>query len=163
MNYLTSLQAEKLKKQKAIEDLLAKYPCQSIGKGYGEIITDFEKVHELIDEFTQIGVAIVGVAWWCHCSDEHQEMFFCPHGLGGPENEFGEGWFSEMVDEGYRYFLSQEQLDGFELHQDHISNIMSFNNKISSYLDEFPENENFIACLTPALILYVPEDWERGK
>ncbi len=162
MSYLSELKSVQSTKQKAVEDILEKHQCQPVGKGYAEIITDYEKVHEVIEELTQIGIVVAGVAWWCHCTEENQEMLYCPHGVGGPENEFGEGWFSEMVDESYYYFIAEDELKMLELDHDHSSTIQLFNEKISTYLDEFPNHEDFISCLTPSIMLAVPEQWERA-
>jgi hypothetical protein len=162
MSYISELKSAQSTKQKAIEDTLVKHQCQSVGQGYAEIITNYEVVHEVIEELTQIGIVVAGVAWWCHCTEENQEMLYCPHGLGGPENEFGDGWFSEMVGDEHYFFLTDDELKTLELDNDHTSNIQSFNEKISAYLDEFPTHEHFISCFTPSIMLAVPEEWQRA-
>ena len=39
-----------------------------------------------------LGVQILGFQWWCLVTDGHE-----PCGYGGPLNQYGEGWYSEVA------------------------------------------------------------------
>lgn len=162
MNYLDNLHAAQATNQPALNEILDKYRCQSVGNGngYAEMITDFEVVHHVLRDLTDVGIAVTGVAWWCHCTEINHEIFYCPHGIRGPENEHGLGWFSEMVDFPM-YFAPEADLRALAESDDLPALIATLNEKIATYLDEFPEDEQFIACLTPAIMLYVPDTWVR--
>lgn len=159
MTYFDDVNAMSASKKQALDEILKKYRCQLSSSSYSEMIVDYEDVYTVLNELTQLGIAVRGVAWWCHCTEEHQEMLFCPHGIGGPENEHGPGWFSEMIDFPI-YLESEENLRVLNESDNYAAHIPIQNEKIATYLDEFPENEQFIMCLTPAIILFIPDDWE---
>lgn len=161
MNYLGSLRLNQEGKQKQVEDILERNKAQPVGHGYIDIITDSRYIRNLVFELTQVGIAINGVTWWCHCTDENRNLYECPHGMGGPQSIHFEGWFSEMgVD-----YESSDLPDGIyeKLEQGNISpaEINSINESILVYTNQFKEDERFSPCFVPAIWLHVPKEWRR--
>jgi hypothetical protein len=83
--------------QNAIEHLLEVYRVQPVGNGYIDLILSCDRAILLIEELAKLPVAVTNLTWWCSCTTESKVQFGCPHGMGGPLNRFGEGWFSECV------------------------------------------------------------------
>jgi hypothetical protein len=159
--YLKKLQEDPDGFQLAIEDLLAKYCAQPVGNGYIDLILDVNAALKLMDALTRLPVAVRMVSWWCLCTEESKLNLGCPHGGGGPLNQFGEGWFSEC----YQY-------PDFDLEEGRINfddpstepHALAHNAKetVSKYLlTTLPTEKFFSPCLYPGLWLEVPRNWSR--
>ena len=93
-----------------------------------DCICPTESIEGFIDAIDALGVKIDGFTWWCFSSKDHP-----PCGMGGPMNEYGEGYFSEMQDEMVR-------LQGNESYKHYL-------------LNEFPNSDNYRKCLFPGFWL----------
>lgn len=92
---------------------------------------------------------------------EKHKQYGCPHGMGGPESSYFDGWFSEMGFEFETFEIPTDDLehlnDGSELQ----TKIESINNTILSYINVLSKARGYSKCMTPALWLHVPEEWKR--
>jgi hypothetical protein len=93
--YLDFLEENRYSNQIAIENVLAKFMVQPVGDGYIDLIISTTKAVTFIQSVTDIPIAIEGMSWWCNMTEENTNKYKCPHGMGGPTNKFGEGFFSE--------------------------------------------------------------------
>lgn len=100
--YMQQLLANDQVYQDEIEHLLEVYRVQPVGNGYIDLILPCDRAILLIEELAKLPVAVTNLTWWCCCTPESKVQFGCHHGMGGPMNEFGEGWFSECV--GFPFF-----------------------------------------------------------
>ncbi|WP_432506759.1 hypothetical protein [Paenibacillus sp. GXUN7292] len=149
--------------QYKIEEMLEKYKSQPVGSGYIDLITQFDLIEDLINELTSIGIAINGVTWWCHCSEDNKKCLNCPHGLGGPSSIFFSGWFSEMGPDYESFDTIQEIYDQYESGKVTEEEINILNGSVLKYIKEFKKNDLFEECFYPALWLHVPKEWKRLK
>jgi len=156
VSYIETLKTNNI--QIKIEELLEQYKSQPVGTGYIDIIVNMKLIKGLISELANIGVAINGVTWWCHCLDDHE-----PHGLGGPSSIYYNGWFSEMGVEYESLDLDDELYEKLETREVTRDQIEAINNSIILYVTEFTKNELFYECMYPAIWLHVPKEWKRKK
>jgi len=162
LKYLDSLRKDNFIQHK-IEGLLVNHKSQPVGWGYIDIITSFNHIKALINELTNIGVAVNGVTWWCHCSEENKIRFGCPHGMGGPSSIFFNGWFSEMGIEYDSFDISQETYDQYEYGEATQEEVRALNDSLINYIFDFKNNDLFEECFYPAIWLHVPREWKRLK
>ena len=128
-----------------LDGLLVKYKAEPVGRGYIDCIIMNDDLVEFVDEITALGIKIIGFTVWCHCTDEHKEQYNCPHGLGGPESTYHDGWFSEMYfDDSY-----------FEVENNERVVDMIFN--------RLPMKSWYSPCIMPALWLDVPDSWRNKQ
>ena len=85
-------------KNPELDALILEYKVQPVGNGYIDCIILQEEVSSFLQKITEIGIYVTHIAWWCHCTKEHETKYHCPHGMGGPRSKYYEGWFSEMPD-----------------------------------------------------------------
>ena len=109
----------------------------------------------------RLPVAVESLSWWCWCTPESQANLGCPHGMGGPTNLFGEGWFSECVQ--YPIISVSDRVIDLNAHSSEPNQLA---NECSQLLCHYIENELplesfYSECLHPGLWLYVPETWRR--
>lgn len=158
MNYIEGLNA-KCKPIKNVLDLLfIKYKVQPVGNGYIDLIIENEFVDGFIEELTKYSLVVEGISWWCHCTEDSQRKLGCPHGLGGPESEFFDGWFSET--DIPMFEISSNDLK--ELNKNSTcEKIELINAKVVNSINEFQKNDKYSECLVPTLCLLVPDEWER--
>ncbi len=100
-----------------------------VGSGYIDWICPKDNISGFIDEMERIGVKITGFTWWCHVCDGHK-----PCGLGGPLDEYGNGWYSEIC----------------------FGDVHEFSNHsaLRRYLfEEYPASAEYKACYVPAFWL----------
>ena len=159
--YLIHLQRDSERFQSAIEALLEKHQVQPVGNGYIDLILKKENSLDLIHELTTLSVAVYSVSWWCHFTNETASSTGCPHGYGGPPDQYREGWFSEC--DQYPAF------DVLELPESVAENAMSpkvfaetCNTLMIKYIQHILPTEHFYSpCLYPGLWLRVPDEWKR--
>lgn len=149
--------------QPAIEDLLAQFHVLPVGTGYIDLIVPVNDALELVEQLAALSVAVNFVTWWCHCTPESTARLGCPHGMGGPIDPAGYGWFSECV--GYP---DLDVTDYGVLLDDAITTPQALAQAcaqiVSSYLTQnFPFEPFYSPCLCPALWLYTPEQWQRKR
>jgi hypothetical protein len=159
--YMRQLLANWNQYQDAIECLLEQFNVQPVGNGYIDLILPRKHAPKLIGELSRLPVVVEGLAWWCHCTPDSMARLGCPHGMGGPVNEFGEGWFSEYC----AYLDVTEQ--GIDL-GDRFMDPRSLANECGRVVCDYIENrlplENFYSeCIHPALWLQVPNNSKREK
>jgi hypothetical protein len=147
--------------QRELDDLLAAYQAQPVGDGYIDSILPLDAAVRMVAELEQMSVAIERVTWWCHCTPESRLALGCHHGLGGPRNQFGEGWFSECVFYPDLY-LPERGVDLDAADVDPAELAVSCGRLTRHYLEHVLPSEGFYRpCLQPGLWLYVPDDWRR--
>ncbi len=117
----------------------------------------------LIEQLAALDVAVNSVAWWCHCIPESAARLGCPHGMGGPIDPAGHGWFSECV--GYP---DVEVTDYGVSLDDEVTTPHALARTcaqiVSTYLiQQFRVEPFYSPCLCPALWLYVPQNWQRKR
>src|SRR5689334_16938991 len=79
--------------QEAIEALLAEFHVLPVGTGYIDLIVPLPGALKLIEQLAALAVAVNSVTWWCHCTPESTAGLGCPHGMGGPIDPAGQGWY----------------------------------------------------------------------
>lgn len=92
-----------------LKDICERLKIVSVG-GFSELICPIENANLFITEMDKMNIQIKEFSWWCHVTDNHK-----PCGMGGPKNEFGEGWFSETMES--ISFKSNEDYHNFFLHE----------------------------------------------
>jgi hypothetical protein len=160
--YLQALSSEQSRYQQLINDLIKKYQIQPVGTGYVDLIATRINALKFLDDLTKNLIAVETVALWCHVTEENKKTLGCPHGLGGPLNKFGEGWFSEFC---YFYFDVKDY--GIDLDDKSIQPEMfvkQSNQLVKKYLEKgLLEKDYYTACIHPALWLNVPKEWNRPE
>ncbi|WP_203364727.1 hypothetical protein [Bacillus sp. REN10] len=169
MKYFDYLELNKNEFVTHLEHILTLYKVQPVGNGYIDCIVMKNDLKGFIKEITTLGILITDVSWWCYVKPTNDnESTECPHGMGGPESEYYEGWFSEL------------QNDFFEADVEKVNSIINSYDKHSIYslnmqiIDEIKNMLNtpfrytpteYIEgnkCVMPGLWLLVPEDWKRS-
>ena len=149
--------------QDAIERILAQFQAVPVGSGYVDLILPCRDAVACIERLAELPVAVHFLTWWCHCTPESTSRLGCPHGMGGPINPWGDGWFSECI--GYPDVDVTDFgliLDQADLSPQNLAR--SCANIVSTYLTkQFPEASFFSPCLAPGLWLYVPDHWRRKR
>lgn len=116
-----------------LDELIVKYKIQPVGNGYIDCIVLLENAINLINDLTDLSITVKGLTWWCHCKESSQE---CPHGMGGPESKYYNGWFSEM----------NVPLVEFKNNKQAVEYISTLN------------DDDVLECFVPALWLDVPSN-----
>ncbi len=159
--YMQQLLENDMQHQTAIEQLLLKYKVQPVGVGYIDLILPKGDALALIKELAQLPVAVESLSWWCLCTQQSKATLGCPHGMGGPPNLFGEGWFSECVQ--YPIISVSDQgvdLDSISVEPGQLAN--ECGQVLCNYIENVLPVEGFYSeCLHPGLWLYVPQTWKR--
>lgn len=86
-----------------IEAIIKRLRMTRTGSGYSELICPKDAILEFIDEMDRLEISITGFSWWCHVMEGHE-----PCGLGGPYDDYGDGWYSELVMDTFTSFDSNE-------------------------------------------------------
>jgi hypothetical protein len=132
-----------------LDHILALHKAQPVGNGYIDIIVKQEYVHPLIQNLVSKGIRITGITWWEYIDSFQKRP---KYGMGGPKSKFFEGWFAELC-------LGDDEINTNE--ENEILKIIT--NKEIHFSDgdviKYGEQE----CLTPALWLEVPSDWENSQ
>ena len=158
MDYFRYLRDQSHTIRNQLELLLEKYKVQPVGHGYIDLIVKKELVEGLINELTNHNIIIMGVTWWCHCTTESEILLGCPHGMGGPQSRYYQGWFSETQTPMYE--IPKHILDKITLSELH-NNALSINSQVLRFIHEKSNSENSkLECMVPALWLYVPDEWK---
>ncbi|QHJ71348.1 hypothetical protein [Planococcus halotolerans] len=160
MTYLEKLNHEKNDYQKLINNLVKKYKIQFVGIGYSELIIPIDIVDEFVSELTKNKIIVNLVTWWCHCTEKNEKLYNCPHGLGGPDSEYTNGWFSEMGIQAFEVDVNILERAN-KLPED--SKIRDINNSVLHNILKINEDESFSPCLVPAIGLYVPKEWKNNS
>lgn len=161
VKYLEYLEANREQKQLEIEKILERYKTEPVGSGYIDIITPIENVEKLINEFTNINVAIECVTWWCYCSDQNKIQYGCPHGMGGPKSCYFDEWYSEMGFDFETFEICLDEIKSLHYDEGSPKNIQAINEKVKDYVNDSSKARGYSQCLTPAFWLSVPENWKR--
>ncbi|MDE6687843.1 MAG: hypothetical protein K2K17_11065 [Lachnospiraceae bacterium] len=112
-----------------LDNIMKKLHIQPVGNGYIDLICPVKKIGEFIDCMEQLGIKIKGFTWWCHVHDSHPAC-----GLGGPQSQYSDGWFSEIPANEITYFES--------------------NDKLKQYLlEDYPNCPQYKECYVPAFWL----------
>lgn len=112
MKYFDYLESNKKEIVTQLERLLTLYKVQPVGNGYIDCIVIKNNLDEFINEITALGILITDVSWWCYVNPTVKESTECPHGMGGPESRYYDGWFSEL------------QNDPFEVDEESVNSIL---------------------------------------
>ncbi len=102
-----------------------------------DLICPKENIAAFIDELTALDIRIYGFTWWCHVTGGHAAC-----GSGGPKNQFGDGWYSEILPMG---------------------NLLQFEDNMSLrhfLLEDYPACEDYKECYRPAF--WLEDTSERG-
>jgi hypothetical protein len=116
---------------KVLQDIFAKYHIQPVGSGYIDCICPKENIESFIMAIDGLNVKIDGFTWWCFSVNGHQ-----PCGMGGPKNEYGDGFYSE-IESGLMEFQSNESCKNY-------------------LLNEFPSSGEYKDCFVPGFWLTLP-------
>lgn len=144
--------------QYALEKALAEFQVQPVGAGFSQLIVSPEKAENLINCLTDLNVLVEMVSWWCLCVLERREELGCPHGIGGPQNRFGNGWFSECV----QYPDLSVYHNGIDVSVSQQKLVTLGNGSVSAYLsNSLPSKDFYSECLHYGLWLRVPKSWKR--
>jgi len=118
--------------KKSLQNIFEEYHVQPIGNGYIDCICPKENIEGFILALDELNVRIDGFTWWCFSDKNHQ-----PCGMGGPQNKYGEGFYSEMGDSGLIEFQSNEEYKYY-------------------LLNDFQKSNNYKDCLVPGFWLSLP-------
>jgi len=135
-----------------LDTILEMYKAQPVGNGYIDIIVPREHYELFISSLVENGFIIKSISWWEWCENEKENNY----GLGGPESNYYDGWFSELpVD------IDDIEIDSTFKNEEIIEKIKNLiETKTISYPGEiitFKQNN----WLTPAIWLDVPDDWRN--
>ena len=124
--------------KEALDAALALCHVQPVGDGYADCICPMEKAGEFIDALSALGVRVTGCRWWRLVRGGHE-----PCGMGGPQNRFGAGWYSELG-EGLTEFPDNEALRNY-------------------LLNIYPASPKYRECRAPGFRLEVPASWRNAQ
>ena len=121
----------KLSKRKvmAVKRVIDELHVQVVGNGLIDMICPKENIDKFIDEMNRLHIRIYGFTWWCHVTQGHE-----PCGMGGPADEYGDGWYSEIAMFDVHLFDSNEQIRHY-------------------LLEVYPSSKDYRPCYTPAFWL----------
>lgn len=119
-----------------IDNILECLQVQPVGSGYIDCICPIQNVAAFIDSISRLNIRITEFTWWCFVSNDHK-----PCGMGGPKNEYGTGWYSEICMGKTYDFPSNEALKQY-------------------LICEWPKSTDYKPCYTPAFWLDLPDIWE---
>lgn len=103
----------KLMNLSKLREVFERLKVQPEGSGLIDLICPIENADMFITEMDKMDIQIKGFTWWCHAADGHE-----PCGMGGTANEFGNGWFSEVLPMGEIIsFNSNEDYHNFFLYE----------------------------------------------
>jgi hypothetical protein len=169
MRYYDYLNQNKDNIEESLERLFVNYKVQPVGYGYIDCIVMKNNFEGFVKELSNLGVAIYMSGWWCYVNPSHPLNNGCPHGMGGPQSEYYEGWFSELQND--YYDIGDNLVDNIKETYDGQL-IISINMKVISDIynllmsdfrytpkDFIKENK----CVMPGLWLLVPDNWRRNK
>lgn len=117
---------------------MKKFHIQSVGCGYFDCICPMENAVEFIDTMTKAGIRITDLTWWCHVTNGHE-----PCGMGGPQNKFGTGWYSEICMDDTIAFSSNDEVKDF-------------------LTNTWLKSDSYQPCFTPAFRLAIPDNREHS-
>lgn len=139
----------------SLEKLFASYEVQPVGNGFVDLIVSRSNALGLLDELAKLSIRAESVSWWCLCTPENQTRLGCPHGMGGPRNRFGSGWFSECVH--YPIFdVSQHGEALMDNSECAVNSAVAHNHIVRNYLEnDLPQEAFFSDCLYPSLSLQI--------
>jgi len=106
MKYLDVLEMNKVEIIERLEGLLIKHKVEPVGNGYIDCIVMKNNLEEFIICVSDLGILVPYASWWCYV-DPSDSNNGCPHGMGGPQSIYYEGWFSELQND---LFSLDEQL-----------------------------------------------------
>ena len=118
--------------KETLHNLFEKLHVQPVGNGYIDCICPKENIGEFISALDKLNVKIDGFTWWCFSVDGHQAC-----GMGGPKNQYGNGFYSEMYESTLIEFKDNESYKHY-------------------LLNEFPNSSNYKECLVPGFWLTLP-------
>lgn len=129
-----------------LDNILALYKAQPVGSGYIDIIVKRENVRQLIEALIHDGVKINCITWWEYVEPNTRSKGY---GYGGPKSYYYDGWFSEIC-------FGEDELNTVA-----IEDIMEvIENKEIAFHGGEKISYKQEQCLTPALCLDVPNEWQ---
>lgn len=167
IHYINYLESKKNEFVSQLECLLAKYKVQPVGSGYIDCIVLKNNLENFIKEISALGILITDVSWWCYVNSSDSEAKECPHGLGGPESEHYEGWFSELQNEAFSVDGEKVSsvLNSYNEHLIYSINMQTLDDIKTMLKIPFKYTpKDYIEgnkCVMPGLWLLVPGDWKR--
>ena len=137
---------KKMIDKEELDNILTRYKAQPVGNGYIDIIVKRESVRQLTEELILGNVQINRITWWEYVEPNTKSKGY---GMGGPPSRYYDGWFSELC------FADDE------INTTVVEDIMKvIENKEIVFGDGRKINYKQEECLTPALWLNVPNEWE---
>lgn len=135
-----------MSKKILLDELIKKFEVIPACWYYSELITRKEMVVPFVNGLAELGIRIRGFTWWCYVDGTTSE---CPHGLGGPWNAYGQGWFSELG-----------HWDNIQLAE--LESVEETNRRyVDYYMNIFPRMQTYLSCVVPAIDIDVPESWQN--
>lgn len=135
-----------------LDDIIERHKAQPVGHGYIDIIVLRDNYQDLVADLVNSGFKIQSISWWEWCPEGKESEY----GLGGPQSQFYNGWFSEL----------SIDVDDIKLDEGITSEtiIAEITKRIETKTFSFP-NETVTfrqnKWLTPAIWLDVPDDWRN--
>lgn len=117
------------KHQAELESIIKRLRMIRVGSGFLELICPQDSIAEFINEMDNLGVNITGFSWWCHVTEGHE-----PCGMGGPCDEYGDGWYSEIEMFAFTTLTSNDSYRHY-------------------FTTEYPNSKDFKPCRVPAFSL----------
>ena len=125
------------------------------------------KLEEFINEISNLGVLTTAVSWWCYVNPKESNHTGCPHGMGGPDSIYYEGWFSELQNDLYELDegIIDNILESYDKQLVYALNLKTLG-KVKEMLEipfRYTPNDYIVEnkCVTPGLWLLVPDNWKR--
>jgi len=166
MKYLDALELNKVEIIERLEELLIKHKVEPVGDGYIDCIIMKNNLEEFIINVSNLGILAPYASWWCYVDPSDSDNS-CPHGMGGPQSIYYDGWFSELQND--LFSLDEQLIDeamlSFDKQLVYSLNLKTFDG-IKKMLeipfkytpnDYIKENK----CVNPGLWLIVPDEWKR--
>ena len=83
-----------------IDKIMKEYKVQSVGDGYINCICPLENISFFLDEMKKINIKVPHFTLWEYVSDRNLNSVI---GMGGPLNNYGNGWYSELLEDYFEY------------------------------------------------------------
>lgn len=168
MKYNDYLDVNKKEVVEKLEIIFVKNKVEPVGKGYIDCIVMKDNLEQFIKEVSDLGVLISSASWWCYVNPNEYSNAGCPHGMGGPNSIYYDGWFSELQNDFYE--ADDELINNVLRHYDQkliytlnlvaLDGIRRMLEKPFKYTQKDYIRGN--RCVNPGLWLLVPDDWERN-
>jgi hypothetical protein len=158
--YLIGLATREAAVKPALDALIVRLQIRVVGDGYIDAITQLDRVEELLNELTRLGIAVTLITLWCDCTLDNKRKFGCPHGLGGPGHT--NGFFSEICEKDY-FNVANSDVVATTTDSETNRFVTECNQLAREYVVEgMKARSDYSPCFLPGFWLGVPDNWKSN-